>query len=48
MIPEDLHPKPVYRKLVPRTDEELRVLTKELERIRKSLDKGHDDQDCDD
>lgn len=47
MIPEDVHPKPVYRKMIPRTDEELNILTNVLERIRKSLDKGDNNDDCD-
>jgi hypothetical protein len=42
MIPDDVHPKPLYRKLIPRSEEELKVLNKELERIRKSLIKDGD------
>lgn len=39
MIQEDVFPKPVYRKMIPRSDEELKILNKELERIRNSLAK---------
>ena len=34
MIPDDLHSRPVYRRLVPRTEDEL----KNLEIIRKKLE----------
>jgi hypothetical protein len=45
MIPEDVLPKPVYRKMIPRSDEELKVLTKELERIRNSLAKDGNNEE---
>lgn len=45
MIPEDVFPKPLYRKMIPRSDEELKILTKELERIRNSLAKDEDNDE---
>ena len=45
MIPEDVLPKPIYRKMVPRSDEELKILTKELEWIRNSLAKDGNNEE---
>jgi hypothetical protein len=38
MIPEESMPRPVYRKLIPRSEDELQLLNKELERLRKSAE----------
>ena len=35
MVPDEVHSRPVYRKLIPRSGEELEKLNKEIERLRK-------------